>query len=93
MTFLKLFSNSEQSKIKAINERLDALDSQIRLLRLEWTEVYDKVTHAVERWSKRQKAEKQPELEKTTIETASPENRQYTDAELMALARKQGMVP
>ena len=92
MTFLGPFFKSSQSKIKAINERLDTLESEIRRLRLEWLETYDKTTHAIERWSKREKTSK-PTEEKSEVKTdAFVPGRLYTDEELMEIARKRGVV-
>lgn len=92
MTFLELFRVSEKTKLKAVNERLDNLESQIRLLRMEWAEVYDKTTHAIERWTKREKFQKPTEPEKITPSEIPSPTRIYSDLELMELARKQGMV-
>lgn len=92
MSFLGLFPNRDQSKIKAIESRLDELESKFRLLHVEWTEVYDKMSHAIERWSKRMKFEKGPEVANEGKIPPSPEKTIFPDSELWEMARKKGMV-
>jgi len=53
MGFLDLFRSPPNKKINEFNTRLDALEHEMRLMRLEWQESYDKIHHALDRVGKR----------------------------------------
>jgi hypothetical protein len=53
MGFLALFKSPENKKLTQALARLDEVEHQIRLVRLEWQESYDKIHHALDRVGKR----------------------------------------
>lgn len=53
MGLLDLFKTKDSVKIRQFGQRLDEIESQMKLLRLEWGEAYDKVHHALDRVAKR----------------------------------------
>ena len=64
------------------DERLKSVESQIRLIEAEWSEMYGKIMHAINRVNKRQERE-----------TAKQgENNEDPMAELYKRARNQGLL-
>lgn len=53
MSILDLFRSKPELSLKEVSSRLNEIESQTKLLRLEWNEVYDKLAHALDRLSKR----------------------------------------
>jgi len=91
MGFLDLFKSKENRKIKQFDARLDEIETQMRLMRLEWQESYDKIHHALDRVGKRWSriTEKSNGSsngdEKTVTTTQTVEN-------LWKIARERGLV-
>ena len=75
--------------------RFDRLESELKGIRLEWNDVYDKVSHLYDRTRKRisalKKAEDRSDEQKEASNGADPAVPQ-THAEIMNLARQKGMV-
>jgi len=45
-----------EKKLTILEAKLDAMDSKMNILKLEWTEAYDKIHHALDRARKRDQA-------------------------------------
>lgn len=70
-----------------IRQRMDAVESKIRQLELEWTDAHEKIMHALDRTRKRGKATEiaeQPEL--------APSDATLSDTQLYNLARQKGLI-
>jgi len=92
MGFLDLFRRSPVPTTKEFSSRLDEIESQMRLLRMEWQETYDKVHHAldrvVKRWNRSQEAP--GNVNQQTDGDQKPV--QMDLGELWKIARSRGMV-
>jgi len=75
--------------------RFDRLESELKGIRLEWNDVYDKVAHLYDRTRKRITALRKAEDRSSATNGAEgdPEHTQpQTHADLMNMARGRGMV-
>lgn len=89
MGLLDLFKSRENKRISEFATRLDEIESQIRLLRMEWNESYDKIHHALDRVSKRW-----TRIHSTAQEDNGGDQKpaNQTVEDLWKLARSRGMV-
>lgn len=82
-----------RTEMELLLARFDRLESELKGIRLEWNDVYDKVAHLYDRTRKRikalQKAEDRPEATNGTDSTQQPTVFQ-THADIMAFARQRG---
>jgi len=84
-----------RTEMELLLARFDRLESELKGIRLEWNDVYDKVAHLYDRTRKRikalQKAEDRPEA--TNGDESSPQPTGFqSHAEIMAFARQRGVV-
>lgn len=72
MSILKALFGRSHPEPNPSREEMDKFASEIRLLKLEWLETLDKVTHALDRLNKRQAKlarETEPEPQPETVES------------------------
>lgn len=55
-----MFWNRPRTDETALLQRVEALETQVKLLRVEWEEVYDKVSNALARARKRERDAEKP---------------------------------
>lgn len=91
MGILDLFKSAENKKLTQTLTRLDQVEHDLRLIRLEWQEAYDKIHHALDRVGKR--------WQRLSAENSQPNNGQdlaqkkaVTTEDLWRIARERGMV-
>lgn len=92
MSILDLFRSTENKKVRQFETRLDEIETQMRLIRMEWNEAYDKVAHALDRVAKRwnrinieNQADQRGDAKQSQIGGLST-------ADLWKIARDRGMV-
>lgn len=69
---------------------MTTLESDLRLIRLEWQESYDKITKAFERWRKR--VQQLQALEPENGSNQSPDTSKMSVEELTRYARSRGVL-
>lgn len=70
------------------------MESAVRLLRLEWSESYEKICHALDRLRKREArvASDEPTGQGVTPPDGARRKPYLSEAELFAMARKRGQI-
>jgi hypothetical protein len=91
MGLLDLFKSTENKKIKLFETRLDEMETQMRLIRMEWQEAYDKVHHALDRVAKRWNR-LQDENNGNLLTAGKQGGQPATVEQLWAIARQKGML-
>jgi len=91
--FEKENSGVSRTEMELLLARFDRLESELKGIRLEWNDVYDKVAHLYDRTRKRISALKKAEdrSEGTNGDAEAPQPTELsTHADIMNLARQKG---
>lgn len=96
MGFLSLFREHSATppvqEIAALSARISQIETDVKLMKLEWQETYDKVTRTFERWRKRA-SKLEEEKEATDAETGLNGDISAMNCEqLTRLARRRGVL-
>lgn len=91
MGILDLFKSAENKKLTLALSRLDQVEHDLRLIRLEWQESYDKIHHALDRVGKRWQRLSAENSEPNNNHD-SPQKNVITTENLWKIARERGMV-
>lgn len=89
MSFLRPVENENKKALVELESRLEKIEGQINTLRLEWTEVYDKVHHALDRIAKRYQRIKTQNVEENQ-ENSQGNGEFVSTADLIRIAREKG---
>ena len=84
-----------RAEFEALEAKCDRLETQIKLIRTEWNDVYDKVAHLYDRTRKRLTALKRAEDRSEGVnggEGAEQPSQPQSHADILNLARGRGML-
>ena len=81
-----------QETHRALEARLDQVESQIRILRTEWEEMYDKIVRRMERERKRRNVEINTDPEEKSVSLPFQGDGNLSHAEITLLARQKGFL-
>lgn len=81
------FRRRSEPDPEPIRIRIDALESKMRQLELEWTDAHEKILHALDRSRKRGKVAESVEQQELV-----PADATMTDQQLYAIARQKGLI-
>lgn len=91
-----LFRRLQESKaLRELQDRLETVERDVKRLRLEWEDSYDRLRHIMGRLNKRAAREQQADGEQPTPEPTPPElGRPMTarEAALWEIAKRRGAV-
>lgn len=83
-------ATTPQPDLASLHARLVSLESDVKLIRLEWQEAFDKITRAFERWRKRVKQLQDSEEQNATNGDQDPARMNVE--ELTRYARNKGVL-